>query len=98
MLDFTFTEEQYALVQKMKGQLGLSDSEVVRNIVLAWLAEKSPESKFVYKRAGRFLQMKKQVEALLELEKTDEYFLNTEPDICCVADTLDTHTHLLLMM
>lgn len=36
-----FTKEQYNLVQKMKGELGLSDSEVVRNIVVNWLLERS---------------------------------------------------------
>jgi len=36
----TFTKEQYDLIQKLKGELGISDSEVVRNIVIAWLAEK----------------------------------------------------------
>lgn len=36
-----FTSEQYELLQKLKGELGASDSEVVRNIVLAWLTEKS---------------------------------------------------------
>ena len=36
-----FTPEQYELIKRLKGELGQSDSEVVRNIVLAWLAEKS---------------------------------------------------------
>ena len=36
-----FTKEQYQLIQKLKGEMGMSDSEVVRNIVIAWLAEKS---------------------------------------------------------
>jgi len=37
----TFTDEQWKLIQKLKGILGSTDSEIVRNIVLAWLAEKS---------------------------------------------------------
>jgi len=36
-----FTKEQYQLIQKLKGEMGISDSEVVRNIVIAWLVEKS---------------------------------------------------------
>jgi len=35
------TEEQYEILQELKGELGASDSEVVRNIVLSWLMEKS---------------------------------------------------------
>ena len=40
-IQVTFTKEQWALIEKLKGELGLSDSEVVRNIVLNWLIEKS---------------------------------------------------------
>ena len=37
----TFSNGQWKLVEKMKGVLGDTDSEVVRNIVLAYLSEKS---------------------------------------------------------
>jgi len=37
----TFTEEQWNLISKMKGSLGDTDADLVRNIILAWLAEKS---------------------------------------------------------
>ena len=37
----TFTEEQWRIISKMRGSLGGSDADTVRNIVLAWLAEKS---------------------------------------------------------
>jgi hypothetical protein len=37
----TFTEEQWNLVEQFKGIMGNEDAELVRNIVLAWLAEKS---------------------------------------------------------
>ncbi len=40
-IQVSFTKEQYDLLQKFKGELGSSDSDVVRNIVLAWLTEKS---------------------------------------------------------
>lgn len=37
----TFTSEQWHIISKMKGPFGDSNADVVRNIVLAWLAEKS---------------------------------------------------------
>lgn len=40
-IQVVFTKEQYQLIQKLKGEMGMSDSEVVRNIVIAWLVEKS---------------------------------------------------------
>ena len=36
-----FTDEQYEILQRLKGELGNSDSEVVRNITLFWLLENS---------------------------------------------------------
>jgi len=36
-----FTVEQWALIEKFRGDLGDGDAEIVRNIVLAWLSEKS---------------------------------------------------------
>ena len=36
-----FTPEQWALIENFRGELGNGDAEIVRNIVLAWLAEKS---------------------------------------------------------
>ena len=43
----SFTEEQWKVIEKLKGLFGSTDSEVVRNIVLAWLAEKSIISSMV---------------------------------------------------
>jgi len=37
----TFNTDQWAIITKMKGSMGNTDADVVRNIVLAWLAEKS---------------------------------------------------------
>ena len=37
----TFTREQWELIDKLRGIMGQTDSEVVRNIVLTWLSEKS---------------------------------------------------------
>lgn len=48
-IQITFTGEQWELIQKFKGIMGQSDSEVVRNIVLAWLSEKSLVSSQVKK-------------------------------------------------
>lgn len=40
-IQVNFTEEQYNLLQQFKGELGNSDSEVVKIITLLWLSEKS---------------------------------------------------------
>jgi len=37
----TFTQEQWRLIEKLRGELGKDNAEIVRNIVLAWLSEKS---------------------------------------------------------
>jgi len=37
----TFTEEQWSLIERFRGRMGSDDAEIVRSIVLAWLAEKS---------------------------------------------------------
>ena len=46
-IQVTFTEEQWRLLEDLKGLLGNEDAEIVRNIVLAWLAEKSVISTFL---------------------------------------------------
>ena len=47
----SFTEDQWKLIEKFKGIMGNDDAEVVRNIVLAWLAEKSVITETVKKGA-----------------------------------------------
>jgi len=37
----TFTEGQWSLIERFRGVMGSEDAEIVRNIVLAWLSEKS---------------------------------------------------------
>lgn len=37
----SFTTTQWKVLAKLKGVMGESDADVVRNIVLAWLSEKS---------------------------------------------------------
>ena len=36
-----FTQDQWKLIEKFRGEFGDGDADIVRNIVLAWLAEKS---------------------------------------------------------
>lgn len=36
-----FTQDQWAMMENLRGEFGEGDAEIVRNIVLAWLAEKS---------------------------------------------------------
>lgn len=37
----TFTEDQWELLENLKGTFGDNNAEVIRTIVMAWLAEKS---------------------------------------------------------
>jgi len=37
----SFTEKQWSIIKKFYGEFGENDSDIVRNIVLAWLSEKS---------------------------------------------------------
>ncbi|MCU0445556.1 MAG: hypothetical protein MUE85_11625 [Microscillaceae bacterium] len=40
-IQVSFTESQWDLLSKFKGEFGDTDADIVRNMVLAWLAEKS---------------------------------------------------------
>ncbi|MFW2177512.1 MULTISPECIES: hypothetical protein [unclassified Moraxella] len=40
-IQVSFSDAQIATLEYLKGEFGDTDAEVVRNIVLAWLAEKS---------------------------------------------------------
>ncbi|AGT35107.1 hypothetical protein N186_03725 [Thermofilum adornatum] len=40
-IQVTFTERQWSLIERLRGFMGNEDAEIVRNIVLAWLSEKS---------------------------------------------------------
>ena len=48
----TFTNEQWEMIESMKGEMGNTTAEIVRNIVLAWLAEKSLISERIKKKKG----------------------------------------------
>lgn len=37
----SFTEKQWKMIETLRGELGDNDADIVRNIVVAWLAEKS---------------------------------------------------------
>lgn len=40
-IQVTFSNSQYEVIKKLKGELGVTDSEVVRNVVINWLIDKS---------------------------------------------------------
>ena len=40
-VQITFSDEQVEILEGFKGVLGESNAEIVRSIILAWLAEKS---------------------------------------------------------
>ena len=40
-IQVSFSERQLELLDRLKGELGETDADVVRNVVIAWLAEKS---------------------------------------------------------
>ncbi len=48
----TFTKNQWELIENFRGVLGQTDAEIVRNIVLTWLSEKSVVSFSVKKEMG----------------------------------------------
>jgi len=37
----SFTEKQWKMIETLRGEMGDNDADIVRNVVLAWLAEKS---------------------------------------------------------
>jgi hypothetical protein len=47
----TFTMEQWSLIETFRGIMGSDDAEIVRNIVLAWLAEKSVIIEYVKRKS-----------------------------------------------
>ena len=40
-IQVTFSNGQWKLIEKLKGTIGDTDSEIVRNIVISYLSEKS---------------------------------------------------------
>jgi len=48
----SFTKGQWELLERFKATMGETDADVVRNIVLAWLAEKSVIASDVKRKIG----------------------------------------------
>lgn len=46
----SFTDKQWEIISHFKGEFGDTDADVIRNIVLCWLSEKSLITSFVKKR------------------------------------------------
>lgn len=40
-IQVAFTSDQWNLIEKLRGEMGDSDANIIRNIVIAWLSEKS---------------------------------------------------------
>ncbi|MDY6216047.1 hypothetical protein [Actinobacillus porcinus] len=49
-IQVSFSDKQAELLSNLKGELGETDAEVVRNIVVAWLSEKSFISTIIKQR------------------------------------------------
>jgi hypothetical protein len=45
----SFTDDQWKLLKMLKGSMGNTDADIIRNIVVAWLSEKSIISESVKK-------------------------------------------------
>lgn len=37
----SFTIKQWNMIEMLRGEMGDNDADIIRNVVLAWLAEKS---------------------------------------------------------
>lgn len=49
-IQVTFTQSQWKLIEKLRGEFGDKDADIIRNIVIAWLSEKSFISSTVKKK------------------------------------------------
>ena len=52
-IQVSFSERQIELLEKLKGEFGETDADVVRGVVLAWLAEKSFISTVIKQRMNQ---------------------------------------------
>lgn len=52
-IQVSFTNEQWEIISKVKGTMGKTDAEVIRNITLAWLSEKSLISTIVKQKISK---------------------------------------------
>jgi hypothetical protein len=51
-INISLSEDQISLIRKFKGFMGNTDAEIIRNITLAWLSEKSMVSSTVKDKEG----------------------------------------------
>ena len=49
----TFSAKQWRLLERLRGEMGDGDADIVRTITMAWLAEKSLVSTTVKQRMSR---------------------------------------------
>ena len=54
----SFTEKQWQMIEILRGEMGDNDADIVRNIVLAWLAEKSFVTDTTKRRINRNIKNK----------------------------------------
>jgi hypothetical protein len=52
-IQVSFSDRQIELLERLKGEFGETDSDVVRNVVVAWLAEKSFISTVIKQRINQ---------------------------------------------
>ena len=52
-IQVSFSDKQIALLARLKGEFGETDADVVRSIVIAWLAEKSFISTVIKERISQ---------------------------------------------
>ncbi|MBT7556986.1 CopG family transcriptional regulator [Candidatus Woesearchaeota archaeon] len=61
-IQVSFSDAQIDLISKFKGEFGVSESEIVRGIVIAWLSEKSFISTVVKNRICSSMDNKQNTE------------------------------------
>lgn len=49
----SFTDTQWEIISKLKGAMGNTDAEIIRNIVIVWLVQQSLISDSVKKKDNR---------------------------------------------
>ena len=52
-IQVSFSDKQIELLERLKGEFGETDADVVRGIVIAWLAEKSFISTVIKQRINQ---------------------------------------------
>lgn len=55
-IQVSFSDKQIELLERLKGEFGETDADVVRGVVIAWLAEKSFISTVIKERISNELR------------------------------------------